>query len=469
MGLLNGVNVNLNFGEIARAIKKPGQDDIFTKAFKHNGSIMRLLKPYIIQPTFYVSKNVKRELSSIEHDVITEQVDIFASFIAQAFRVLIGSEKLSERAAVELMSSGGYDYDLMKVGSKFLKRGVNMALDKAIASIESRDVTDDVTMAFRANNFLTCSSESYTASMELMFVDDEHLENHIKNQVNDKFNALKNENPAIVNRMDTKKTNSRETEISGVRDLKDQEKDAIYGYQIRHFIIRINVDSSVTTPEYDPKMMGSKHGASSFIDKPNYTHTHTLSVAKVVEIPITIKANILFVEPEEIINAITYKGKESSFIRRWEEYRSGGIGLWDLIFAGDLVKNYRKNKFKDKQNIINKIASSEIHSLSKIPDYGVQGYDRFYNMYCFTAEDAKKLEFYAKSKLSNYGSRQKIMEALNAQQIMILDKEWENGTLYLESLSDSSVIPFKKIGKRGGKDKVNDILEALMANQAPRF
>ena len=37
---------------------------------------------------------------------------------------------------------------------------------------------------------------------------------------------------------------------------------------------------------------------------------------------------------------------KKSFIYRLDEYKSGAIKFRDLIFAGDLIKSYKKNKIK---------------------------------------------------------------------------------------------------------------------------
>lgn len=356
-------------------------------------SLMKLLKPYIIEPTIFVTNTARFSNEEKLHDIIAEQIDLFACFYTQAFKVLTQINGVEGATAIKLLSSSGYDYNIGNVAGK--------AVDKAISNL-SFDT--------QVSNFINSKFVSF--GME------------------DNFAKMK-----------------RETEIKDNNRLDKKETAPQYGYQIRNFIIKT------------PIMVATKDQNGQFTKQPIMT-----------EIPITIKANIVFVNSDDLYNAIEPKSKDKSFVRRWDEYRAGSITLTDLIFCGDLVDSYKDNLIKDKNNIIKHLNGTQLHAMGKALDNkGKQGYDRFYNMYVVTKDEADMIERRVKGKLDNNGCKEDLFGRLNALQFMVLDNTMDVGVLYLKDISKGSVIPFKYIGRRKDNTDISEVMKSLFSNKMPQF
>lgn len=362
-------------------------------------SLMKLLKPYIIEPTIFVTNNARFSNEEKLHDVISEQIDLFACFYTQAFKVLTQINGVEGSTAIKLLSSSGYDYDLGDLGKE-------KVLPVALKTISNLSFDQEVSQF-----------------------------------INSKYISFGNESKDFA-------TMKRETEVRDVnKSDKKGEHTTQYGYQIRNFIIKT------------PVLVRKASDNGNFVNTPIMT-----------EIPITIKANIVFVPSEELYNAIEPKSQEKSFVRRWDEYRAGSITLTDLIFCGDLVNSYKDNLIKDKSNIIKHLNGTQIHAMGKaIGNKGRQGYDRFYNMYVVTKDESEVIERRIKGRLDNNSTKEDLFMKLNALQFMVLDNTMDVGVLYLKDISKGSVIPYKYIGRRKENSDISEVMKSLFSNKMPQF
>lgn len=224
-------------------------------------------------------------------------------------------------------------------------------------------------------------------------------------------------------------------------DLFKKNIDTVgYSYQIRNF--------SVSIPTYFEREYNGK----------------TKTTVTTVEIPLTIKCNVVIVSPEQLINALTSKKDSNTLFNRILAYRAGGISFFELIFATDLIREYSNSKKKDKDDIINILNSREFTSYAEAITNGKVGnlslpvgYERFYNLFCVTEEDFKMFEIPVGGSLEKPVIREKLFNKLNAQQIMVLDTQLETAKLFLQRFPEPSIIPFSKLGKRAGSGKGDDL------------
>lgn len=350
--------------------------DAFNKAknlFTTNGSIMTLINPFIIEPTFFVTNNVRNKMPEIMHKAIKDQVDLFIAFYTQAFKIIADPDS-SSNMALRLLKTTSYNYGSGAKGSY---------------GFESRD---DVLSRFFNSQFLSSSLESMSFAQE---------------------------------------------------DSKDDKSKAVQGYHIRTFEVEV------------PKEMMNANGTMS---------------RTTIKIPIIVKANIVFVETEDLINALEPKTRDKTLWSRWHQWRSKTISFWNLITGNDLIKEYKKTKMKDKNQILDILHTKEVGSFATgfLGD-GRKGYEKYFNWYIITYNDQEKFEKVIRGKFDNPATKDRFCNMLNAMAMFSLDEDEEMGNLYLHTLANGCVIPFKNIGKRKDNSDLTSILTSLFTNRPPVF
>lgn len=431
--------------------------------FTNKGSVIRLIKNFLIEPTIFVSKSVREEVPSKEHDAINDTIDLFCSFYIQAFKILTNVYDVDAKLAVDMLGTSGFDYDL---GDAF----EDLALKHAGLNSVSQD---DIIARFNNKNFLSFGiggledprSSAYLGGLLADRTRQEVLEEaasfdnpskglkapaQLKSRYADAVlnkQELEKENKRLAyegSQHDLRQMRANQTIKAGGKDgegrLGNVHNQALYGYQMRDFILTM-------------------------------VKGHNGKEAITIEIPITIKANLVFVKPEELINAMMPKHDDKSIFARWDKWRSSGIKFWkDLVWCSDLIREYKQNKLKDKEDIMGKITSSEIAGMTKGAMSGHIGYERFYNMYITTANDRLLIERYLRGKLDNPKFKENFLIKANGLLIMVLDPDWEIGQVFIKDINKPSNIKFDKMGKRKTKDGgINELFKALYAQQAPVF
>lgn len=417
--------------------------------FTNKGSIIKLLKNFLVEPTIFVSKSVREQCPDKEHAAIDDMLDLFCSFYAQAFKVLTGYFDADAKVALELLGTSGYDYNLGdSIEALALKHaGLNSVLVSS----------DDVISKFKHKNFLSFdvgnlenpTSPLYTSG--LLATKKDYANQFSKMSPTAQKNAYASTRVALDNMKEKQAFDGRQIDFEkqragqGISAAKDggrlgrMHEQALYGYQIREFNISI--------VKGDPKNK------------------------VVVEVPITVKANLVFVRPEELVNALMPKHDDKSIFARWDKWRSGGIKFWkDLVLCSDIIREYKQNKLRDREDIMGKMSAAEIAGMTKAGLNGTVGYERFYNMYINTASDRVMLEKFLKGKLDSPKFKEDFLIKSNGLAIMCLDTEWEIAQVYIKDINSASNIKFDKLGKRKSKDgTINELFKALYSNQAPVF
>lgn len=432
--------------------------------FTNRGSIIRLIKNFLIEPTIFVSKSLREQCPDKEFDAINDQLDLFCSFYAQAFKILTGIYDIEARVAVEMLGTSGFDYNLGDAiedmalkgaglnslsmddtiskfnNQSFLSFGLLHGLDDPrssnfahglLADDKSRKEYLDEAQAMIDNNRLSTLKSSYAGAMmtNQQLRNDAATKDAFDSRARSMAQARAGQGIHLANRQND----------GSYGHLGKLHEQGNYGYQMREFVI--------TIVKGDPR------------DK------------CVIEIPITVKANLVFVKAEEVINALMPKHDDKGIMARWDKWRSGGIKFWkDLVLCSDLIREYKQNKLKDKEDIMGKINSSEIAGMTKGAMTGQVGYERFYNMYLTTASDKTKIESFLRGKMDNPKFKENFLIKANGLSMMCLDPEWEIAQVYIKDINKPSIIKFDRLGKRKAKDgSLNELFKSLFSQQAPVF
>lgn len=399
--------------------------------FETRGSIMTLLEPYLIEPILFLTTTAKNNSNGKYQDAINDQIDYFTSIYCQAFKILTQVHGIDGQIAVRLLKTTGYGLSPVEYGidnvKKFLRKEIKQSFESAVCRAERQ-----IREASRSK-FLTFDSLSSREDKKEEKDGPKYDDNYEEQREGGAFGSFS--------------TSKVGDAINGVG----------YYYQIRNFSVTVPVDME----KVDKK--GTKVSVRS------------------VEIPITIKCNVVIVHPEQLINALTSKRDSNTLYNRILSYRAGGISFFELIFATDLISQYAESKKKDKDDIINILNSREFTSYAeaiangKVRNLSMPvGYERFYNLFCVTEEDFKLFEIPVGGSLDKMVIREKLFSKLNAQQIMVLDTQLETAKLYLQKFPEPAYIPFSKLGKRktDKRDDLDDLFKALLnrsSSSVPNF
>ena len=108
-GILSAIGTVLNLTEAVKTLGDEKMSDADKTRYllervhkgtlvQHSGDITKLLNKYIVTPTIICSNSLKD--SEILYNLIQLQTDIFASYYAQAFKVLINIDGVASSQAL---------------------------------------------------------------------------------------------------------------------------------------------------------------------------------------------------------------------------------------------------------------------------------------------------------------------------------------------------------------------------------
>lgn len=194
------------------------------------------------------------------------------------------------------------------------------------------------------------------------------------------------------------------------------------------------------------------------------------TVYKVV-IPITVHAHILYVDTETIDSHIASSNSndDNSIFTQWNDFRIGAKSFWDVAVANTLVKNYRKNLLKDTEGLLSELEQHNKNAKVRLLTTGkAQGFEKYYNLFILSSETIKQLSKKV-GDLKNSTNKDKFMEMLGSQQLLIMDYEYELFYFYMLNIDGESKGKLNSLTKMDKKKDNDDILSALMANSVPRI
>ena len=188
-------------------------------------------------------------------------------------------------------------------------------------------------------------------------------------------------------------------------------------------------------------------------------------VDKTITIPIIIKVQVVETDVKSILNFMSPKtSHDKSFIARFREWRSGGISLMDLIFVQDLRAEYRKNKLQDKDDILNMVNSKQRSSVLKMAKTGgVMGFEGLYNMLLIGESDTREFSNFIKGDITKPKFKEDLLKAASSIMYCSLDDDYERAAFFITDTQVETVIPYKKLDKKAGKNSSDDMIEIVKA------
>lgn len=379
--------------------------------YQANGSIVRLLSTFIIEPTIVISKNLREE--EITEKLAEINVDIFTSFYLQAFNVLTNVYKFDTSTAFDVLSSKG---GLMANPNASLKFSIEDFDETTLNILPIKKKSMDYLLSMEAKKPATIQDLVTQTAQQTA--------------------------KATVDAMGKDTNNKNKVEISNPRAVGRDSKSVSLPTMIQKEVEitqKITINGSTTE----------------------------------VVIPILIKATVIYSDFSNIETMISANDREKTFANRLDEYRSGMISMKDLIFADDLIKEYKNNKLKDKDNLIDYMESRASNANKKaIANKGAIGLNKYYGVLIVNKNQMSIIEQKLGGSIDKPRYREMLMDQTKSLLINVVDSDWERVFINIKDLKGTTDLSYKTISnKKGGNNSADlaDIFKAISSNKPPVF
>ncbi len=182
-----------------------------------------------------------------------------------------------------------------------------------------------------------------------------------------------------------------------------------------------------------------------------------------IDLQIAVRLMASVIPDATIQHLLSFKSEDNSLEERYHAWRSGRISfISDLIFAQDLIDEWRKASMGDNtdtmQEIIRRVNNSKkMGILTRNPSLVSAS-----NIFVISEETARSVESKLGGKLSNPRVRQKAFDNTYAMIIAVVDREYERVTFYTRGLNASTDVSIREIKSSGSKGPdIGDLLKAM--------
>lgn len=434
------------------------------KNIKSN-TLTGITKNLMVEPTIIVSNNVRN--SKIFDQLVALDMDLFTCFYTQAFQILTDVLGQAAISAIDVLSTNKYTGAAMEryVRNRVYKL-VLESMDKPFC-LGDLDFSNPI---FMLNNEEREGLEQEYRS--IFNLEGNNGKPSLPGNVPPTPNNQPQNVPAGANRQNNngknKDGNEKKWPSEVTRsDAHGYDRNAItdrismYDGQMKNMYESLNqvLVRTVNVKALRPDNVTGKPGTDS-----------QGVLTKEFIIPITIIGTVKVVPIDEIIIAVSNYDFKKSFTYRLREWQSGGISLSDLIFATDLIKEYKANKLSKNSQLMTDIEDKRNTSNIRKAVTGIQGAEVSYNMIMVTDYELEMLEKAYNKKLDNFNSRQAFLKVMNAHNLSVVNDDAERINIYIADINGSMDIGFGKLQKRNDKDiNMLEFFRAMAANTAPRF
>lgn len=456
-----------------------------------DGSITKFLSSFIVEPVVIVSKGARE--TEVADKLVVLNTDIFSSFYTQAFYALanlhgfdpiiainiLGTDNSSFQNAIitkgiEFAKESNKDYfrELIKSNSKYLsfstenKKSYHTG-SSIIGTMWGSGMDEFWELYGRCDKsqreYMDELIVNYIEIYERQFgeyIDTSDLQAARKKAENGLGSGLKEEDfkkyaSAIIS-VNNKSGYNYQAWKAG-KEPAPKPKDPIKLGYVDPTVSKNQAENLYYVNHRDLNLtmeVKDKNGVSS----------------RTIIIPITVKTHIIVTSTDNILNMLKPNDKTKKFGYRLDEWRSGAISLRELIFCGDLIQSYKKNKLKDKDGLINIIKKREESANSKIISSEMIGFEKFYNMLIVTAEEKVLLNKHIGGDILNEKYKQELLTEAHALTLSVVDQDYERVYILTKDIRGKSDVTFKSINKSNNKNSdLEGIVKALMSNRPPVF
>lgn len=394
-------------------IKEPEKDNLGI----YNGSLTSVISDYTIEP-FIVTTRSAQNSEGVE-GAYHLATNIFTSFYAQVFDILIKVHKLDANIVITLLSSKLRKSDIADIKDVLLDTGKDLVV-QAGSKVFNKMMASKAQQSSGKSPFV--SGES---SIEYLFSDAPICLNQ----------DMVTHEAVHINKVDPEHKNL------GVKDFSIHTDGVLYGTLMREISVQIMVEDKVMT------------------------------------IPINVIGRLLSTTVESIISLLDTRGNSKSLSTRLDMARAGEISwIKDLVFCNDLAKEYKAGKLADSTNGgLDKITDRTKSSYIKKLLTGNKGFEGNYNFYIITHDDLILINKFMRGDIvTKERIKEDFLNKVNGMGVIILDDDYQKATVLIKDIYGSSILSYKvlenqsKTGKNSN-DIMSELLRAMMANRQIGF
>ena len=417
----------------------------------NNGSMTKFISKYIVEPTAIVSKDLSNE--DILDRLLEIEADIFASYYMQVFDIMTNVYGVKATMAIELLST-----DTMNVGA--------MASNgKAMYKLATEDF--DYTADLLLSDTLSMPLLSTEAHPGNLGVKGGNNNNNYKGKPhpgNLGVNGKPNNNKQQGGSNTTNDVAAKELAKEKFKELIDAHtpvKDT-RGASIKEDFINKNL----------PGVIQRNINLEIVIDSSNNDEIKGSGkdFKRIITVPILIKLNIIYTDTQNILTMFKPNSGANSWSNRFDSFKSGAIALGDLVFANDLIKEYKKTKIEDRDNLLNLINNKSANANAKLLSNKAIGFEKYYNMLLITKEELVLIEKIVGGKIKDNKYKEKLLADSNSLMVTVIDRDYERVQIHTKDIHGTSDITYKALSKKGGKgEDLSEIFKSMIANRPPVF
>lgn len=251
---------------------------------------------------------------------------------------------------------------------------------------------------------------------------------------------------------------------AGIEDEETQVEEAEDG-STRHTVRTTTTDISFKDAEKELKVNDTFIKIVNVDLKVSSKDDDSKSEIKVT-LPFVIAPIVMYTNSTNFIRNVLGTDEEETFFTRWLKYRSGEIGFWDLVFAGDLIADYKRNKVENKSDVAELIKTKNLQNLTGSLMTAEGGFNSFTNIYIFDKSDELMIEDTIQEDLIDAEVWQNLAVKLLAFDINFVDVDKESITNFITDMPTYSVMSFRDIKKSDkNNDEINELLKAMLVNK----
>lgn len=386
----------------------------------NNGSLTNIISKYIVEPVAIVSDDLKYD--EITEKVMELNVNIFSSFYAQVFDILTKVNGVDAQSTINLLSTS------------------SVAGSRVRSKLGLEDIDFDYVshlMLGGSLSGLSVESDSVKIIMSL------------STEANDKEDKKTNASDILSN----KEQELRRLKLD--KDIKEATKTAVGKGSMADKENKFEKDM--------PNLFSRQLDLEVVIVNKKAGISHT------VVIPVMIKLRTIYTSKDNLLGMLKPNNPvDKSFNARYDEYRAGAISLFDLVFANDLIKEYKKNKIKDSDDLLGLLNTRTAKANLKSITGGGVGFEKFYNLFVVSKDVLKDIETAIRDKISTVRGKDKFLQNVGGLAITVVDQDYERVILYIKDIDGSTDVTYKALSKGKSKDAdLSEILKALVNNRPP--
>ena len=180
-----------------------------------------------------------------------------------------------------------------------------------------------------------------------------------------------------------------------------------------------------------------------------------------INLTIVVAGVVKEVAFNQITSMLTDKTVKNSLSYWYDEWRSGGTSLWNLIFGTMMVKEYHQAVFKNEKDFEHMVEERVKKANRQLLVDGSIGFSKLYQMMIITADEAVLLEKATGLYFHKAKDMEKLLDKTKSFSITVLDDDAELASTYLGGLRNPIETSYKKLSKKKDDMQLADFARIL--------